>query len=215
MRPIDHSSATAPLAALTSYQRAELRVVPMRDLEAELESIGTRAAELEFLLDHSGDSVAQEIQRLFGPTEDDTFLIADQETCDWRGAVLKAEISRRLALKVPLQGPRFSRDWVFDLKSRVDLPSFIVGQHDGTQLKRTGSHMVGLCPFHVEHTGSLHVWERHFHCFGCGNHGDVFDWLLQMAVRDWVEAVEYVAKWLGVPIPRSGESGTVLGMYDR
>lgn len=46
-------------------------------------------------------------------------------------------------------------------------------------LKRRGATLVGLCPFHMEHTPSFAVYpdEQRFHCFGCGAHGDIFDFL--------------------------------------
>lgn len=46
-------------------------------------------------------------------------------------------------------------------------------------LKRRGSTLVGLCPFHMERTPSFAVYpeEQRYHCFGCGAHGDIFDFL--------------------------------------
>lgn len=46
-------------------------------------------------------------------------------------------------------------------------------------LKRRGATLVGLCPFHMERTPSFAVYpdEQRFHCFGCGAHGDIFDFL--------------------------------------
>ena len=44
-------------------------------------------------------------------------------------------------------------------------------------LKRAGRFAVGVCPFHDEKTPSFYVYDDHFHCFGCGAHGDAFDWL--------------------------------------
>lgn len=47
------------------------------------------------------------------------------------------------------------------------------------QLKRKSGKMVGLCPFHAERTPSFNIFEadQRFHCFGCGAHGDIFDFL--------------------------------------
>ena len=58
----------------------------------------------------------------------------------------------------------------------------------------------GLCPFHQEKTGSFRVYERsgRFHCYGCGERGDVFDFLIRL--DDWktprtlAGAVEYIVK---------------------
>jgi hypothetical protein len=52
-------------------------------------------------------------------------------------------------------------------------------QKRGIQLRRNGGadQLVGLCPLHREKTGSFHVYldDDHYHCFGCGAHGDVTD----------------------------------------
>lgn len=47
------------------------------------------------------------------------------------------------------------------------------------QLRRRSGKLEGLCPFHVERTPSFKIFEKdqRFHCFGCGAHGDVFDFL--------------------------------------
>jgi CHC2-type zinc finger protein len=51
-------------------------------------------------------------------------------------------------------------------------------QKRGVELRRNGGsgELVGLCPLHQEKTGSFHVYpDNHFHCYGCGAHGDVTD----------------------------------------
>lgn len=174
---------------------AELRLIDTAALQAELEWCATEVAELE--------------ERIAAP--DAIGRLADNEELAWWGLTveqraerIKAELERRHRLGVKLPGAKYSRDWIRGLKDRIALHELIVEMHDGTQLKRSGTHYVGLCPFHVEQTGSLHVWPDHFHCFGCGNRGDVFDWLTQMAVRTFVEAVEYAAKYAGVALPDQG-----------
>lgn len=49
------------------------------------------------------------------------------------------------------------------------------------KLKKVGSEHVGLCPFHSERTPSFKVHDEKmfYHCFGCGAHGDIFDWYEQ------------------------------------
>src|SRR5205085_9771388 len=120
---------------------------------------------------------------------------------DRRGALMVAEIKRRQRLGRRLEGPTYSRTFIADLKAQIPLHELIVSMHDGTKLARCGNHYVGLCPYHVEDTASLHVWEDHYKCFGCGEYGDVLDWLTKRAVRSWIEAVEYAARYVGVPLP--------------
>ena len=52
----------------------------------------------------------------------------------------------------------------------------------GVNLRKTGRTYVGLCPFHAEKTASFHVdpERRTFHCFGCGEKGDAFDWVIKL-----------------------------------
>jgi DNA primase len=50
------------------------------------------------------------------------------------------------------------------------------------ELRRAGRRWSGLCPFHGERSASFTVGEgqtsgEFYHCFGCGAHGDLFDWL--------------------------------------
>lgn len=61
-----------------------------------------------------------------------------------------------------------------EIKDRLDLPGIFRG--DGHDLRRLGVNTVTCCPFHDEKTPSCKVDERRFHCFGCGAHGDVFDY---------------------------------------
>ena len=59
-------------------------------------------------------------------------------------------------------------------------------------LKRSGSNWVGMCPFHEEKSGSFAIKmsdEDTGHCFGCGWHGDVFDFWGGIRNVDFVEAI--------------------------
>ncbi|MBL7808640.1 MAG: hypothetical protein JNN28_12525 [Saprospiraceae bacterium] len=63
-----------------------------------------------------------------------------------------------------------------DIKAQTDIVS-IIGQC--VDLKKRGSTYVGLCPFHTEKTPSFTVYpiDQNFHCYGCGEHGDIFSFL--------------------------------------
>jgi DNA polymerase len=54
-----------------------------------------------------------------------------------------------------------------------------------------------LCPFHADKTPSLHVYDDHFHCFGCGARGDHVDWLMMVEGKSRDEAVRILATWNG------------------
>ncbi len=73
----------------------------------------------------------------------------------------------------------------------------IISSH--VNLKKTGRIFKGLCPFHKEKTPSFVVdpQKQLFHCFGCGEGGDVFTFLMKTENLDFVEAVEVLASKLG------------------
>jgi DNA primase len=88
----------------------------------------------------------------------------------------------------------------FDLvKERVDIVQ-LVGER--VQLRKAGRSYSGLCPFHAEKTPSFSVDpdRRTFHCWGCGEKGDVFDWLIKIDGIDKAEALKVLADKAGVPL---------------
>jgi DNA primase len=88
----------------------------------------------------------------------------------------------------------------FDLvKERVDIVQ-LVGER--VQLRKAGRAYSGLCPFHAEKTPSFSVDpdRRTFHCWGCGEKGDVFDWLIKIDGVDKADALRVLAERAGVPL---------------
>ena len=71
-------------------------------------------------------------------------------------------------------------------------------------LKKAGSSYVGLCPFHNEKTPSFSVSPQKgiFHCFGCGEGGNVIHFLMKIENMPFVEAVEKLAENAGVMLPK-------------
>ncbi|ANW65756.1 DNA primase [Mycobacterium sp. djl-10] len=85
----------------------------------------------------------------------------------------------------------------------------IVG--DYVQLRRAGADSLkGLCPFHDEKSPSFHVRPNHghFHCFGCGEGGDVYAFLQKIEHVSFVEAVELLADKINYTITYTGASTT-------
>jgi CHC2 zinc finger/Toprim domain len=77
------------------------------------------------------------------------------------------------------------------LKEAVALSTIV---SETVQLKRDGRHWKAVCPFHAERTPSFYVYSdtQKFHCFGCGAHGDAFDWLVKQRGMSIQEAGEYL-----------------------
>lgn len=77
---------------------------------------------------------------------------------------------------------------------------------DYVALKRAGGgNLKGLCPFHDEKTPSftVSVARGFYHCFGCGEGGDVFDFLMKMDQLTFVEAVQQLAERAGITLTLS------------
>ncbi|MBE6619180.1 MAG: DNA primase [Ruminococcaceae bacterium] len=74
-------------------------------------------------------------------------------------------------------------------------------------LKRAGSNMVGLCPFHSEKSPSFTVFngEGNFYCFGCGAGGDVITFVRKAENLDYRGALEFLAKRVGITISESSQ----------
>ena len=72
-------------------------------------------------------------------------------------------------------------------------------------LKKTGSNYIGLCPFHNEKTPSFTVSETKqlFHCFGCGEGGDVISFIMKIENLSFVEAVKFLADKQGIPLGKN------------
>ncbi|HSM34839.1 MAG TPA: DNA primase [Longimicrobiales bacterium] len=94
---------------------------------------------------------------------------------------------------------------VEEVRLRSDIVE-LVGEH--VPLKRAGKDYRGLCPFHKEKTPSFYVVpaKGFYKCFGCGESGDIFSFLMQHVGLDFPAAVRAVADRVGVDIPDRDES---------
>ncbi|MDB2682994.1 DNA primase, partial [Alphaproteobacteria bacterium] len=89
-----------------------------------------------------------------------------------------------------------------EIRSRVTV-SEIVGRT--VKLIKAGREHKGCCPFHHEKTPSFTVSDdkQFYHCFGCGAHGDVINFLQQNNNLSFIEAVEMLATQAGLQVPKS------------
>ena len=96
------------------------------------------------------------------------------------------------------------REVVEEILSRTDLGA-LIGSY--VTLKRAGSNLSGLCPFHSERTPSFTVFtgSNSFYCFGCGAGGDAITFVRRMENLEYADAVEVLAKRAGIQIPRIQE----------
>jgi DNA primase len=94
-------------------------------------------------------------------------------------------------------------DFAAQVKSSVDIAR-VIGEY--LRLKKAGAgsaRYVGLCPFHIEKTPSFSVNTNFqiFNCFGCGEKGDVFTFVMKMDGLTFPEAVRALAERNGIPMP--------------
>lgn len=88
-----------------------------------------------------------------------------------------------------------------EIRQRINIVD-VVSEY--VALKPGGKSLKGLCPFHAEKTPSFTVSEefQSWHCFGCGEHGDVFSFLMKIENLTFAEVLERLAKRAGVELER-------------
>ncbi|MGB3226154.1 MAG: DNA primase [Desulforhopalus sp.] len=100
-------------------------------------------------------------------------------------------------------------------ESRDDITARIKEEADIVQvigecveLKRSGTRYLGLCPFHGEKTPSfsVHSGQQFFHCFGCGESGDVFSFMMKYHSLDFPEAIKTLANKYNIEVPERRRS---------
>lgn len=95
----------------------------------------------------------------------------------------------------------FPENFINELVERSDIVDVVSGY---VRLgKRSGSNLFGLCPFHSEKTPSFSVSpdKQIYHCFGCGKGGGVINFIMEIENLSFPEAVEFLARRAGMPIP--------------
>lgn len=96
------------------------------------------------------------------------------------------------------------------LRQRIDLVEALSGH---LQLRRAGSSYKALCPFHEEKTPSFVIQkgDTHYHCYGCGAHGDAIAFMMAHVKLGFTEAVESLAERFGVVLEKTESTGKRQG----
>src|SRR3990167_6534879 len=89
-----------------------------------------------------------------------------------------------------------------DILRRTDIVEYIGKE---LKLKRSGNNYFACCPFHQEKSASFSInsVKQFFHCFGCGESGDVITFAMKHNGISFIDAVKMLANNAGVHIPQS------------
>jgi DNA primase len=109
---------------------------------------------------------------------------------------------------------RYPDDVIEEVRSRNDIVD-VVGQY--VHLQKKGANYFGLCPFHNEKSPSFSVspGKQMFYCFGCGEGGNVFSFLMKYDNLTFQEAVKALAERSGVNLPDADDSPQAKAMRDK
>ncbi len=101
------------------------------------------------------------------------------------------------------------KDWIRKIKTNVPLVS-VVGEL--VQLRKSGSQLVGLCPFHQERSPSFSVSDTKnlYHCYGCRASGDLISFVMETQGLSFTEAIRDLSARAGLAIP----SGVLQGLEE-
>ncbi|MGK9147210.1 DNA primase [Plantibacter flavus] len=104
---------------------------------------------------------------------------------------------------------RIRQSDVEEVKARTNIGD-VVGDYVALKSAGVGS-LKGLCPFHDERSPSFHVRPTVglYHCFGCGESGDVYSFLQKMDHVTFAESVERLAQRIGYPLSYEEGGGQV------
>mgnify|MGYP001106004910 CR=1 FL=1 len=97
------------------------------------------------------------------------------------------------------------KSFIQDLLNRLDIVD-VVDRY--VPLKKAGANYVACCPFHNEKSPSFTVSQskQFYHCFGCGAHGTAIGFVMEHTGMGFVEAVEDLAKGIGLEVPREASN---------
>lgn len=96
---------------------------------------------------------------------------------------------------------KIPKTFIDNLVAQADIVD-VISQY--VAIKKKGSNYSACCPFHDEKTPSFSVSpaKQFYYCFGCGAHGDAIGFIKEYNNLSFVEAVEELARQLGVDVPR-------------
>lgn len=104
----------------------------------------------------------------------------------------------------------FSNQFLDELKLRLNLAEIIESKIKVT--KRVNNEVFALCPFHKEKTASFsfNVDKGVYNCFGCGERGNIFDFLMKIENLRFVDVIEQLSEKAGLKVPFKSSYNTEI-----
>ncbi|MDD4178918.1 MAG: DNA primase [Candidatus Margulisbacteria bacterium] len=106
------------------------------------------------------------------------------------------------------------KEKIEEIRQKADIVSVI---SEYVSLKKRGRNYLGLCPFHSEKTASFTVSpeKQLFHCFGCGEGGNIFAFLMKIEDIGFAEAVHELGNKVGLEVEKPTGQGITKGEKDK
>lgn len=110
-------------------------------------------------------------------------------------------------------GVMISREVIEKIKEKCDIVDVI---SEYVSLQKVGANYRGLCPFHMETSPSFYVntTRKMYHCFGCGESGDVIKFIEKLENISYIEAVQKLASRIGMKVDFSQEDSSKTLYYE-
>ena len=95
------------------------------------------------------------------------------------------------------------KEFLTTLKEKLNIVE-VAGNY--ISLERKGGSWWACCPFHHEKTPSFAINEvdQYYHCFGCGESGDIFKFVQNMENIEFMDAVKLLAERANIEVPQTG-----------
>jgi hypothetical protein len=100
--------------------------------------------------------------------------------------------------------PRIEQADIDAIRDRVSVVD-LIAKHVSDMKDCGGGRHIARCPFHDERTPSFAIWPDHFHCYGCGAHGDVIEAAMRLGKLSFLAAVDRLRRDAGIDRALSAE----------
>jgi hypothetical protein len=171
------------------------RVAVLGEVQAGVDEVGRAVAPLP---EPAGDATRHGLRGAAGEAASGLSEEPERSAAPMEAA--KEKVNRTPTQKARRRFELMPKAHVEALKESVRITE-VIGR--SVKLERAGRDFKACCPFHDERTPSFHVSDRKgtYTCYGCGEHGDVLDWLRGRHGMSFRQAIRYLEDRSGIALP--------------